>query len=621
MTGLVDRYGNPLSSANFARPKKDTSADPIISSGEIAPGWNVERKRYGYTIPFGGTLAFDTSKLTLSDYRAMRDHYQVNSSFGILSFMIHQMDWRVAGDRKDIATRVEDNLRDIWPSLVRSMSQAFWAGFAPNATQWENDGANGKVTLTKIKDLPPEECEVKWKQVPAAGDTGNGGVSNRTPIDQPQEGTLIQIREKLGGNHKGTAKIFDGIIQHGYPNIPVGNSFWYPMQMEYGNYYGKKLLNTAYQSWFFSLLIHMYSNRYFERFGEPTPIARAPYDEEIDVNGQSVKGHKLMQTLARQFRSGAAVVLPNNRVMNGTEDTNMFEYDMEFLESQMRGADFDRYLQRLDEEIALSLFTPILLNRTGSGGSFNLGVTHMQLFQWQVNAIVSDMVQYINKYIISPMVRLNFPGYKGPLPRMVFRSQGRTDPETLRAVVLEVVRAGAAKPDLVELGDALGLKLEEIEQIIEPPQEPGNDPNNPQPEDKPVDDKPGGPRNGNTKTPDERSGRPERSRAPKGSEKRGKLAAGMADRVRQQFMAGNAEPDVGYWSQWRNLLLDNFGVEDAGIIESAYDRTVRNIDRAYSSLRGAGIADPEIVMGVIKDTVEENLQGVISNDSYVESKA
>ncbi|AKC02743.1 portal protein [Gordonia phage GordTnk2] len=600
MTGLVDARGNPINSNDFAKPKSNRMDDPVI--GEIGTGWNAESKRHGYTVPFGNQLAFNVSKLTMSDYRLMRDHYQVNSSLSILTFMIHQMDWRISGDKKKIEDHVDENMRAIWAQLVRALSQAFWSGYAPCATQWENDESSGKVLLTKIKDLPPEECEVHWKKVDEANVAsklkGSDGPRGALPIDHPQEGTLRQIRAKMGED-RGKVKVFDGITQLGYGNIPVGNSFWYPMLMEYGDYYGKKLLNTAYQPWFFSLLIHMYSNRYFERFGEPVPVARAPYDEEIDVNGKPVKGHKLMQGLARQFRNGSAIVLPNNRVMNGTQDSDMFEYDLEFLESQMRGADFDRYLQRLDEEIALSLFTPILLNRTGSGGSFNLGVTHMQLFQWQVNAVVSDLVSYINKYIIRPMVRLNF-GEKAPVPKMVFRPVGRTDPETLRAVVLEVVRAGRAAPDLTELGDALGLSLSEIETLTEPPAEPSEPPTD-QPDGSTGTRRPGDPLNGDTKTPDRRSGRPERARAPKGTEKRGKLAAGMAERISQQFAAGNKNPDIGYWSKWRTVLMEEFSLEwESDIISDSYNILVRDIHTMYENL--AEIDTP--VLGDVRKAFE-----------------
>ena len=51
--------------------------------------------------------------------------------------------------------------------------------------------------------------------------------------------------------------------------------------MENGNYYGRKLLNACFTPWYFSTLIHLFANRYYERFGEPIPIGRAPFDEDV----------------------------------------------------------------------------------------------------------------------------------------------------------------------------------------------------------------------------------------------------------------------------------------------------------------------------------------------------
>jgi hypothetical protein len=52
----------------------------------------------------------------------------------------------------------------------------------------------------------------------------------------------------------------------------------------------------------------------------------------------------------------------------------------------MRGADFERYMTRLDEEMSIGLFTPILLLRTADVGSYNLGQGHMQIYLWMLNA-------------------------------------------------------------------------------------------------------------------------------------------------------------------------------------------------------------------------------------------
>lgn len=439
---LLGPDGRPISSASFKK-----AAPPKL--GEAFGAWAGRDVQYA-SLPGGGIVQFDLSKLTLADYRAMRDHYQVNASLSVLSFMMHQSDWHIESKNKKIAQHCEDNLREVWTQLNRSMSTAHWAGFSPNALQWENDTGGRTTTLNKIKDLPPEECAVNWKKVEGWAPPG------RTP---PK------------------FNVFDGIKQYGmgWP-IPVSNSFWYPMLMEEGNHEGRKLLRPAFQSWFFSILVHLFANRYYERFGEPVPVGRAPFEDEITIQGTTMKGNQYMLALLQQLRNRSVVVLPNDMTDFG-DGKREFDYDIEYLESQMRGADFERYLTRLDEEVSLGIFTPILLMRTSDVGSYNLGTSHMQLWLWMLNALNGDRKFYIDKYLLRPMVDINF-SKNAPDAKIVFRKLGHTDSEMVRAVVTELLRKDKIKPDLMELGQAAGMDFKEIKETIAPPPIPG-DPNDP----------------------------------------------------------------------------------------------------------------------------------------------
>ena len=439
--GLLGPNGQPISSSQFRK-----SAPPKL--GEAFGAWAGRDVQYA-NLPGGGIVQFDLSKLTLADFRAMRDHYQVNASLSVLSFMMHQSDWHIECEDKKTAELCEEILRSVWTQLNRSMSTAHWAGFSPNALEWENDANKRTIVLNKIKDLPPEECAVNWKKVEGWAPPG------RTP---PK------------------FNVFDGIKQlgMGWP-IPVSNSFWYPMLMENGNYEGRKLLRPAFQSWFFSILVHLFANRYYERFGEPVPVGRAPFEDEINIEGTPVKGNTYMLSVLQQLRNRAVVVLPNDKTDFG-DGKSEWDYDIEYLESQMRGADFERYLTRLDEEVSLGIFTPILLMRTSDVGSYNLGTSHMQLWLWMLNALNGDRKFYIDRYILNPIVNYNVSP-NAPRAQIVFRKLGHTDTEMIRSLVTELLRNDKIKPDLVELGQAAGMSFTEVRETLEEPPAP-DDPNN-----------------------------------------------------------------------------------------------------------------------------------------------
>lgn len=448
MTGLLGTNGRPISSKDFENKKE---APPAL--GERFGRWAGEEDFNLMRLPGGGAIAFDTSTLTLADFRQMKGHYQINSSLSVLTFMMHQMDWHIECEKQGVADLVEVQLRRVWSRLVRAKSQALWAGFSPNVLQWENDYVGREVVLTKIKDLVPEDCRVHWKEVES--------TVPRHPSDPP-------------GSRRGKAtfKIYDGIDQWGAPSpIPVENSYWYPVLMENGNYYGRRLLESAFQPWFFSVLLHLFANRYYERFGEPTPVGRAPYEEEVDVNGTMVKGNHLMALLMQQLRNRSTVVLPNDKTQVGDETTLDYDYQLEYLESQMRGADFERYMTRLDEEMSLAMFTPILMMRTADVGSYNLGTQHTQVYQWMLNAISGDWADYINKYIIRPIVAYNFNGR--PIEAKIkFTRMGKTSGELLQAIITHLLTSGAAAVDLREIGEMAGLTFKEIEQVQDEPEPP-----------------------------------------------------------------------------------------------------------------------------------------------------
>lgn len=442
---------------------------PVV--GDAFSDWAGLSKDFLH-LPGGGAIQFDTSRLTFADFRRMSEHYQIASSIYVLTFMLHQLDWRLEGDDQKVNDWCTYNLELVWTRLVRSFSSAFTFGFSANAVEWENDSIEGKLRMNKIKDLIPDECEVNYKYVPSA------------------------LKSETGNTRAPDVPIFDGIKKRASVyKVPVENSLWYPLLMKHGNYYGTRLLRTAFQPWFFSSLIHLYQNKYFERFGEPVPIGRAPYTDKVKVGNKTVHGYELMSNILSNVRSRAAVVLPNSRSKEGLNDQPEFDYQIEYLESQMRGADFERYLTRLDEEMSLALFTPLLLLRTADAGGFNQGIAHTQVYQWMLNAVAGDWKEYIDKYVLRPMAVYNF-GPKAKLPRIKFRKLGTAQQETLRAIVQTMISKDKVLPDFEELGQHIGLTLSEVEEVME---KNPNDPDlHPEQDDDP--DAPG----------DRRSGRPER---------------------------------------------------------------------------------------------------------------
>lgn len=568
---VADRYGNLV---NHARPPGKKKPKPIM--GDAFGQW-AGRDASLLTLPGGAMLSFDLSRLTLADFRAMRDHYQINASLSILSFILHEIEWQVECDDDEIATMIEGNIRDQWSVLVRALSQSLWAGFSANALNFANK--DSYIRLDKIKDLIPEESSVHWKAINGWAPPGRvapklweyDGINTR-----PVGGTI--------GTRGGTISLMPS-----QASIPVLNSLWYPLMMESGDYYGRKLLKSAFPSWYFSQLMHLFANRYYERFGEPVPVGRAPFGEDVEVDGTNQTGRDAMAGILQSLRNRSTVVLPSDR----DPVTKDYDYDINYLESQMRGADFERYMQRLDEEMSLGLFTPTLLFRTADVGSYNLGEMHLRVFLWMLSTMAADWQTHI-QIIVDRLHDFNF-GVDAPPARWVFRKMAANDAVLFAQLLTAMVTAGTVKPDLDELGQSIGLTLHEIEQVVAPPTDPNAPPAKPAQSTKP---------------------------APKPTGKRGpsKNAAEVIDkalwrlgRTVEQSWGRSGTPSVtlGHKREFVDALVDG-GMDriDAGHTASAVYGKVNTWLEDILPLRRDVASDPLAFNEMVKRTVTDELAEV-----------
>lgn len=548
------------------------------------------RDLHTLTLPGGGLLQFDLSRLTLADFRTMRDHYQVNASLTVLQFMMHRMDWHIECKDKKIAAYIEGNVREVWTRMIRALSQSFWAGFSPIAVEYINNpngrDGTGSLDINKFKDLLPEECTVNWKDVEGYAPPG-------------------RIKPKF--------RVYDGIKQWGqqWP-VPVDNSLWYPLLMENGDYYGKKLLRPAFSSWYFSILVHLWANRYFERFGEPVPIGRAPYDDDVKINDVTVSGRAAMEQILVNLRNRAVVVLPSDREQTGP-GTSDYSYDIQYLESQMRGADFEAYLSRLDEEITLGLFTPLLLLKGTDHGNGNLGVQQMQMYLWMLNALAGDMKEYIDNYVIDRLKSFNF-GPNAPKAYWVYRDMGKESVETIRVMMQELLRKDKIMPDLEQLSQAAGVDVKAVKVLTAPPPAPVDpnapvvDPNAPVVDpNAPVTAKPADTRIRN---------RDDRNRGSKGPRGVGSpratgrsIAARIQSTVENAFKRDRDLPELkmGYRKQLVDDLADDLGYEAAF---SAVERIFRVMNNWLDDARGMDYENSDDFMAHFNALLEEQLDRV-----------
>lgn len=393
-----------------------------------------------YQLPGGSVLQIDLSKLTVSDFRQMKDDFYIALCLNLIKFHFYQLDWEIeCPGSPRIAEAVQRLLRDMWTPLSRTISRAFWAGYSPNVKVWETDKYSKLYTIGKFRDIGPEGCDV------FVGNT-------------PEEKNRNEFR---------------GIKQNNQIIAPK-YSFWYALGFEGGDWFGQKLLRPAFAPWFMSQVMHLYTNRYYERFGEPIPVGHAPFDEMVqDSDGNASKGADVMLTILEKLRNHSVAVLPSDRDVK-----DQYKYDIKYLASEMRGVEFERYLARLDKEKALAMMTPQLLFENGEVGSYNLGAEHKKTFLTLQNGIAGDIKHYLDRYIIRPLVEYNF-GTDAPRATFKYKMWGRVNDELIQSILQALAQGGTAAPDLKELSKYLQMEIVAMEPPnkeaapVEPPKDSG----------------------------------------------------------------------------------------------------------------------------------------------------
>jgi hypothetical protein len=355
----------------------------------------------------------------------MRKDYQISACLNVLAFTIQKMDWYLIGGKPKVREFCEKSLKKIWNQLVKVMAKSFWAGYSPSTKVFEYDEELKGINYKQIRDLAPETCRVKLDE--------NGNFNG-----------FVQYAGQAGLEQK----------------IDPKYAFWYANQIEDGNLYGLSMLEAAYNPWYYSEIMHLFANRYYERFGEPAVVTRGPGTEDVkDSNGTAIDAISSMKGVGEGLKSHSVVGIPSDRDENGN-----YLFDISYLESQMRGVDFDTYLKRLDMEKSRAIFVPDLLLGTGRVGSYELGKEHKATFINGVMGMMDNFSEFVDKYITPQLVELNF-GTKSELPEFTYLPMSKTSEDSLVSIVASYINGNPEILDLTKLAPKLGIPLKDAEEI------------------------------------------------------------------------------------------------------------------------------------------------------------
>lgn len=371
-------------------------------------------------------VKYNSETISLDTYRKISKYYQVAAALNVISYSIQQIDWFIQASNPTVKKVLTLAVEQIWNRLIRSISKSFIYGFSANVKVFTLKKIDGKnyIVYKKIRDLDPKYCDV--------------------------------CLDKYGNYDGFWYKKGDTLSQK---KINPDYSFWYTSNMENGNLYGDSMLKTIYEPWWFSKKIHTFSNRYYERFGEPLVVGRAPSNTKIkDSKGNIKSAQEVMDGVIANIRNHSSVQMPSDR----DENTKEYQYVLEFLESQARGYDFNNYLDRLDKEIAIGLLLPELMFGGTKGGSYSLGTSQIEVFYTNLMGIMDNIQDYVNLYILPQLIEFNFDKNKDA--KFAYQPLSSSSKKIITDIILSLINKGEIAPEISQLEERSGIKLNKIEQ-------------------------------------------------------------------------------------------------------------------------------------------------------------
>jgi hypothetical protein len=345
-------------------------------------------------------------EVPLEAYRRMRNDPQVQAEISVIKLPILAQTFSIDGPG-DI---VETITKAISASYNRIISRALLAiefGFSVQEIIWaENDNL---FTISGSMDFDP-------------------------------------VSVKLNINEYGD------VISYTIPGgieVPGEKAFVFTYRKEFGNPYGTSRLLSAYDVWRTKELIWLFTNRYFERKGNPPTVVKypaTPNQKESDRNADDAL------EMGRALLENAVVALPSTRDETGKEI-----WELGYLTDDARAGMFLDYLTYLDRMILRAMFIPDrVMTQEDSAGSYALARAHLDLFLISEDGLISELEEEMNRQVVDKIIEYNY-GRRMPDVRLRISRLSRVDRELMASVFMEMVRSGDARLPAETLAKELGF--------------------------------------------------------------------------------------------------------------------------------------------------------------------
>ncbi len=433
-TEIEEAFEDKALLADFKTYMQDGAFKPEVAKGvdtsEVAKHGGLLSNIASYLMRDIGY--YNPDNITIATYDKMRFNPQLQCGLKVIKLPIIGQQWTTVCDDSDIAEFIDQLLRPLWYNLLTSLLTGVDYGFSANEIVYKYDDIE---LVRNYEDIPFFK--------------GRAVVWDKFKSLYP-ESVRIQLDEKEN---------FAGITQFWVGKdikIPLEKSFIFTHDKGdcFGNLFGISRMKPCYDTWYFWISLMTFSMRYFERKGTPPVIVKFP-------PGQTRNGTDnadIALEIGKSLLSESVVALSSK-----TYENTPAQWSIEYLTDDKRGEMFISMLTFLENKMLRGLFVPertVTQDSTSKAGSYSLSKTHADMFLLGEDALLVDIENQINKYVVRRLVEYNF-GKKAPQCYVKIERITDARKSFLKEVFMQMLKNGNAIPAAREIADTVGVPLED----------------------------------------------------------------------------------------------------------------------------------------------------------------
>ena len=382
MRHAIESTMDPYAQKQLSSIVKEQMNIESAQTGEVAY-WGMSRQTgensvYNYYNKMG---YYNSSDLPLNVLDTMKRDSQVALCLAIIKYPITNLGFTVDCDTESPKNFLRHVFEPQWSSILRRALMALDYGFNASEKVWKNI----------ILDIDPGKNKHKIK---------SGRYITLAKL-KPLHPRTVSYRTDPYGNFTGITQRVSGVTE---PIVMDRmKSMITTYQEEYGNYFGKSRMSSAYESWYWKQISTQFFLRWMERKSIPANKIRYPKGQsKIDSAGNQMSNQAIAMRLCQILSSYGNVALPSDRDADGKG----FRWDIEAID---QGASPSLTLKDVIEEVwNLSITRGMLIPDAKSLAALDPEAA-TEIFLSTLGDFVEDLEESINRELVQPLLAWNFP--------------------------------------------------------------------------------------------------------------------------------------------------------------------------------------------------------------------